>query len=209
MLRAHAARIPIGKLQPMARQLRSAQTSPMPTFARRMGNVKRSFIREILKVTEDPSIISFRRRSSESCVLPLHRDRGCRLAGPPRRGPGSAPVRDDGRLPAAAAVDRGSLRPAGPAGEAGRGARAERITAGARSRGQGLPGSGRRRAGRAADVPGRAAGIWSVRAVLCIGGPRGMPDPTPPRWRGHSRVRRSGSATPYRPSRTPRVSAGR
>ena len=31
----------------------------MPTFARRMGNVKRSFIREILKVTEDPSIISF------------------------------------------------------------------------------------------------------------------------------------------------------
>jgi 2-aminoadipate transaminase len=31
----------------------------MPTFARRMGSVKRSFIREILKVTEDPSIISF------------------------------------------------------------------------------------------------------------------------------------------------------
>jgi 2-aminoadipate transaminase len=31
----------------------------MLTFARRMGNVKRSFIREILKVTEDPSIISF------------------------------------------------------------------------------------------------------------------------------------------------------
>ncbi len=31
----------------------------MATYARRMGNVQRSFIREILKVTEDPSIISF------------------------------------------------------------------------------------------------------------------------------------------------------
>jgi 2-aminoadipate transaminase len=43
----------------MAMQRRSAHAPAMATFARRMGNVKRSFIREILKVTEDPSIISF------------------------------------------------------------------------------------------------------------------------------------------------------
>ena len=31
----------------------------MPAFAKRMSQVRRSFIREILKVTADPSIISF------------------------------------------------------------------------------------------------------------------------------------------------------
>ena len=31
----------------------------MPRFSRRMGKARRSFVREILKVTEDPSIISF------------------------------------------------------------------------------------------------------------------------------------------------------
>jgi 2-aminoadipate transaminase len=39
--------------------LNSMHAHPMAIFARRMASVQRSFIREILKVTEDPSIISF------------------------------------------------------------------------------------------------------------------------------------------------------
>lgn len=39
-------------------------------FADRMNNVHKSFIREILKVTEDPDIISFAGGASQPGIIP-------------------------------------------------------------------------------------------------------------------------------------------
>ena len=57
-----------------------------PTFARRMATVPRSFIREILKVTEKPHIISFAGGLPNPAFIPVQ-SRG----GGGGRGPGPPP----------------------------------------------------------------------------------------------------------------------
>ena len=83
-------------------------------FADRMGSVHKSFIREILKVTQDPSIISFGGGLPEPGIVPDPGNIAGGGGGAAGERQGRTAVQHDRRLPAAAGDHRGALCPPGP-----------------------------------------------------------------------------------------------
>jgi 2-aminoadipate transaminase len=130
------------------------------TLARRAARLEPSTIREILKVTERPGIISLAGGLPSADGFPVRRDgRGLRqgAARQPARG---AAVRRQRRLrPAARVGRRPSWRTQGMAVQARPGADHHRVAAGAGPGRQGADRPGQHGGGGVAHLPGRAAGL--------------------------------------------------
>ena len=136
------------------------------TLARRAERMNPSIIREILKVTEQPGIVSLAGGLPSADTFPVQAVRDATekvLREAPREAlqyaasEGYAPLRE--WVAAHLARQHGMQGPRRP------GADHHRLAAGPRPRGQGADRHGLARAGRDADLPGRAAGLCTVRAA--------------------------------------------
>ena len=139
------------------------------TLSQRAQKLTSSAIREILKVTERPEVISFAGGLPSPDTFPVERLRAKARRGADGRAVAGAAVRTDRRLSAAARVDRGALFDGRRAHRSAERAGDDRLAAGPRSARQDADRLGQPSAGRDADVPRRAAGVLAVRAEFRFG----------------------------------------
>ena len=137
-------------------------------YAQRTLGIKSSAIRELLKVTQKPEIISFRRRAACSRRLSGEALRRSLPQGSVRARRAGSAIRSHRRLPAAARDDRPQHRALRHPGQAGERADHLRLAAGARSDRQAAHQSRRPHPGRSPDLSGRAAGVQRLRRAVCF-----------------------------------------
>ena len=183
-------------------------------LAARTARMNPSVIREILKLTERPGIISLAGGLPSAETFPVEamreatraraarRRRARRCSTPPAKA--SAPLREW-----VAARDGAP----GPAVDAGAGADHHRLAAGARPRRQGADRRRQHGRGRVADLPRRAAGVRSVRAGVRRRSPCDDDGPLPEALAASGRralpLRAAQLPEPERPHRSARRAAPR
>ncbi len=138
-------------------------------FSERAQGLQSSFIREILKITQRPEIISFAGGLPSPATFPVERMRAAYDKVLSRRRQGRAAIRPDRRLRAAARMDRQLAvhrRHEDPARADPDGVG---LAAGARPDRQGADRRRQPRAGRNPELPGRAAGLLGLPPGVRLG----------------------------------------